>query len=216
MVKQPRLSAVEEKRILRLLSNHSCPVPFHEVRTRFIGNIASPDMTASPMRMIQDLWGGELPEFETKGEAEELIGALMQGLWNDLTRHQKRTDPFRLSRVKIDPNLVHLAKQSQRRREELDGFVEGLFNGQEEIDLPEKAHIALGTLGEIRAMFAGIHEISVSDAKPADVTELEKTFKHLRELSRISEREINTVIQSCTRARRQMLKTFTAEKPTIH
>jgi len=216
MVKKPRLAPTEEKRILKLLRDNDCPVPYHEVRTRFMGNIASPDMTASPMRMIQDLWGGELPEFETEADANDLITALMQGLWNNLTRHQKRIDPFRLSRVKSDPNLSHLAKLSQRRRQELDGFVEGLFNGQDEIDLPEKAHVALGVLGEIWGMFAGILDMSINDSKPVDVSQLQKTFKHLRELSRIAEHEINTVIQSCTRSRRQMLETFVAEKPVIH
>jgi hypothetical protein len=64
-------------------------VPFHEVRTRFLGNIASPIMGASPMKELESLWGGELPEFENIEAANELIGALVMGLWNRLTRHQE-------------------------------------------------------------------------------------------------------------------------------
>ena len=41
--------------------------------------------------------GGELPEFDTIDAANELIGALVMGLWNRLTRHQDRGVPFWLN-----------------------------------------------------------------------------------------------------------------------
>ena len=50
-----------EKTVRALLEKHGCPVPFHEVRTRFLGNIATPELSASPVQIIRDLWGGELP-----------------------------------------------------------------------------------------------------------------------------------------------------------
>jgi hypothetical protein len=37
------------------------------------------------------------------------------------------------------------------RQEELDGFIEGLFGANKTLDFPERAHKALGVLGEIRA-----------------------------------------------------------------
>src|SRR3954452_19260889 len=82
-----------------LLDRYKCPVPFHEVRTRFLGNIASPVLTASPMQTVRELWGGELPEFSDIDAANELISGLVMGLWNGLTRHQDRAVPFRLVRV---------------------------------------------------------------------------------------------------------------------
>ena len=33
--------------------------------------------------------------------ANELIGALVMGLWNRLTRHQERAVPFRLIRLEV-------------------------------------------------------------------------------------------------------------------
>jgi len=36
-------------------------VPFHAVRTRFLGNIASSVMSALPLDTLKGLWGGELP-----------------------------------------------------------------------------------------------------------------------------------------------------------
>mgnify|MGYP006191887873 CR=1 FL=1 len=56
-----------------LLAKHECPVPFHEVRTRFLGNIATPAISASPLQIIKDLWGGELPPFDSIEEVNELL-----------------------------------------------------------------------------------------------------------------------------------------------
>ena len=58
------------------------------------------------------------------------------------------------------------------RREEVDGFVDGLFGTQERIDVPERAYRALGELGEIRAMLAGVCELANNPMKMATVTTL--------------------------------------------
>lgn len=206
----------DEKTIHALLDKHGCPTPFHEVRTRFLGNIATPDFTASPMRIVEGLWGGELPVFDTMDEANELIGVLVQGLWNALTRHQKRSQPFRLKRLNLDATPKNLAFFAQVRRQELEGFIEGLFNGQDRIDLPERAHQALDHLGELRAMMAGIEDLVAQDIGTESQTDLEVTFKHVRELTRIMETEIHETVLSCIRARRKMLDGVSTENPTLH
>src|SRR4051794_8478576 len=76
-----------------------------------------------------------------------------------LTRHQKRSQPFRLSRLPMEPSAANLGQYGRVRLEEPDGFIEGLFNGQERIDLPQRAHQAAGYLGELRAMMAGILDL---------------------------------------------------------
>ena len=127
----------------------------HAVRTRFLSNIASPDMQASPIKTVEALWGGELPTFDTIDMANELIGALVMGLWNRLTRHQERAVPFRLIRLEVPATREGMAKFARLRREELKGFVDGLFGDKESLDLPERAHKALGALAEIRGMLEG-------------------------------------------------------------
>ena len=199
-----------------LLAKHECPVPFHEVRTRFLGNIATPAISASPLQIIKDLWGGELPPFDSIEEVNELLDTLVQGLWNDLTRHQKRSQPFRLTRPSTEPTAVDLGQYGLVRLQELDGFIEGLFNGEDVIDLPERAHEAVDRLAEMRAMMAGICAL-VSHAPDADdAAKLGTTFSHLRELTRIMETEINEAVLSCTRARRQIIEGILTEKPTVH
>ena len=102
-------SPAGDEQVRALFERYKCPAPFHEVRTRLLGNIASPVMSASPIKVVQDLWGGELPPFDTIEEANELIGALVMGLWNRLTRYQDRALPFRLMRVDTAPTREGLA-----------------------------------------------------------------------------------------------------------
>lgn len=210
------VKAPGEKVVKALIEKHGCPVPFHGVRARFLGNIATPEVSASPMRMVQDLWGGELPVFDSMDEANELLGALIGGLWNDLTRHQKRSQPFRLTRLSMESTAANLGQYGRIRLEELDGFIEGLFNGRDVIDLPERAHEAVGHLAELRAMMAGICDLVARDPDADDRTQLDTTFKHLRELTRVMETEIHETVLSCTRARRQMREGIVTAKPTIH
>lgn len=205
-----------EQAIRALFERHACPVPFHAVRTRFLGGIASPELAVSPLQIVKGLWGGSLPVFDGMDEVNDLLGALVQGLWNDLTRHQKRSQPFRLSRVSMEPTVENLAQFGQVRLQEVDGFIEGLFNGEDALDLPERAHKAVGQLGELRAMMAGICNLVSADPYAADRTALDATFKGLRELNRIMESEIHEAVLSCTRARRQMVGGIVTERPTMH
>jgi hypothetical protein len=96
MAKSRQPVPVSDNEVRALLERYACPVPFHEVRTRFLGNIASPVLTASPMQAVKELWGGAFPEFSDVEAVNELIGALVMNLWNRLTSHQDRAVPFRL------------------------------------------------------------------------------------------------------------------------
>ncbi len=197
-----------------LLARYNCPLPFHEVRTLFLGNIASPSVGLSPIRVIERLWGGELPEFELIDAANELIGALVMGLWNWLTRHQDRSEPFRLTRIQTDPTRERLASLALMRRQELDGFVEGLFGAQKSIDLPERAHRALDSLGEMRAGFATVFDLA-SDQE-ANIKDAERTLRNSREMTKIAEHEMHAVVLSCARARRELMAMLPTDKPTLH
>jgi hypothetical protein len=191
-------------------------VPFHEVRTRFLGNIASPGMGVSPIKVVEGLWGGKLPEFETIEAANQLVGALVMGLWNRLSRHQDRNAPFRLTRIETEATREGLAALAMLRRQELEGFVEGLFGKEEALDLPERAHRGLGTLSEMRALFEGAEAVAMDETKPGTVRDMEKTLRLLRQMTRDAERELHAVLLSCARARRQMLASLSAQKPTLH
>ena len=207
---------IDERAVRQILDRYACPVAYHEVRTRFLGSIATPVIGASPVVVVQNLWGGELPEFESLEAANELIGILVNGLWNGLTRHQKRTEPFRVIRLVVPATREGIAQLALTRRQEVDGFVEGLFAGQDEIDLPDKSNEALNVLGEIRAMMDGVHVLATDESKPAPSAELEKTLKYVQQLSRTIEQEMNAVLLDCTRARRAALREMGPPGVTRH
>ena len=190
-------------------------VPFHQVRTRFLGNIASPVMSASPIKVVQDLWGGELPPFDTIDEANELIGALVMGLWNRLTRHQDRRSAFHLVRLDAAATREGLAGLALMRRQELDGFIEGLFGREEVVDLPERAHRGLDELGQLRALFAGVLQLAGNGTKQSTDKGVETTLQRMREMTKIAEHEIHAVVMACARARRQMIAGTQIKRPTV-
>ena len=65
-------------------------------------------------------------------------------------------------------------------------------------------------------MMAAIEQLVARDPKVENRTELEVTFKHVRELTRIMELEMNEAVLSCARARKHMLASFPFQKPTVH
>ena len=146
----------------------------------------------------------------------ELIGALVMGLWNRLTRHQDRNSPFRLMRIETAATREGLAALALMRVQEIEGFVHGLFGRQEEINLPERAHRALDDLGKMRAMFAAVQDVANDETKAAPLKEMETTLRHMREMTKNAEHAMHIVVLSCKRARRQMLAGVSASKPTMH
>ena len=197
--------------IKRLLERYACPVPFHVVRTRFLGALDAPGTMTPPLQVVAALWDGELPEFESSEDANELLSALVMGLWNRLTEHQKRKHPFHLKRLRQPQDSKRLASYAQIRIEELRGFMDGLYGDQEAIELPERAHEALQHLSKLHSFMQAY--VQFSDDPDMD---LHDTQRRLTELTRIAEAEINALVLSCVRARRHQLQTQSVTTPQLH
>src|SRR6266480_6891928 len=69
-MKAIKSTSVSDDEVRVLLDRYKCPV----VRTRFLGNIASPVMSASPIETVRGLWGGQLPPFGDINAANWSIG----------------------------------------------------------------------------------------------------------------------------------------------
>jgi hypothetical protein len=212
----PPSKAVGDDEIRALLDLYRCPVPFHAVRTRFLGRIASPVMAASPMDAVAGLWGGELPVVDGPGDANELLRVLVMGLWNQLARHQERNAPFRLMRVETPATREGLARIALIRREEVIGFIQGLFGNEEGLSLPRRACRALEALSEAGGLLGGVYEVASNPTKPASAEDIVQTQSHIRELTKVCEREINEAVLACSSARRQTPSSKPTRKPTLH
>lgn len=201
----------EQVRLLLVL--YRCPVPFHIVRTRILGSIASPELDVSPIETVKSLWGEDLPEFKSAASVNELMEVLVKGLWNRLARHQVRKVPFHLLRIDVPLDREGLGRLALVRREELEGFMEGLFGHKEELDLPERAYRALDQLSEIREFLWTVEDVRFDALEPATQAEITNT---LGALTRIAEHEIHETVLSCARARRTKLRGLTARKATLN
>ena len=215
-MKKPSPTHVGHQSARSLLTRYACPIPFHAVSMRFLGNIATPTLDASPVQTIKRLWGGELPEFNDIAAVNELFEALMR-LWNELAQHQSDTKPYRLVRMPVTPDPDNIQRVCRTRVEELEGFIDGLFGDEDAIDLPERATEALNHLGEINAMMRGILDLMEREsAPPASKQDFVRILREVRELSRIAEQELHALVLSCKRVRQQVLATSAVNKPTIH
>ena len=202
--------------MIALLSRYQCPTPFHAVRARFMGSIASPLLDRSPVHAIQELWGGEFPPFDTMEDLNHLLHVLMAGLWNRLTAHQIASNPFKLTGLQVKHTREDLHHYALVRKQEIEGFMDGLFGPHEELDLPESARDGVEVLGEVRAMLAGAITLLDDPGIPAAPHDLKGLSDNLRALANTLEKEMNTVVLSCTRARRKPLADMQRTKPTVH
>ena len=202
--------------MVAMLERYKCPTPYHAVRTRFIGRIASPTENISPIEALKQLWGGELPPFDSIEDFNELLNVLINELWNQLTKHQSTADPFRLSRIEVKPIREDLRNFARVRQQEIEGFIEGVFGSNEALDLPETAHKAVDVLGDMRGMLAGAVILLDDDSKSSDLRELKALSDNFQEISKIAELEINAAIQSCKRARNQSGVHYPIVDQTMH
>jgi hypothetical protein len=202
--------------VVALLNRYKCPTPFHEVRARFMGSIASPLLDKSPVHAIQELWGGKFPPVDRIEDLNHLLHVLMDGLWNRLTAHQIASNPFKLTRLPVRQTRESLHHYALVRNQEIEGFMDGLFGPHKELDLRESARGGLEVLGEIRAMLMGAINLLDNAGMPASPNDLKGLIDNVQELAAIVEKEMNTVILSCTQARREVLTATRQAKPTVH
>lgn len=204
----PWPAAPTDKDVQDLLFRYGCPMPLHVLRTLMLGYLASPRLDVSPMALLAQAWGGELPEFTSSEEVEEVVRVVVHGLWNRLSEHQNTRRPFRLPRFEVLPTRQALHGLARVRAQELKGFVDGLFGTEDEMLLPQKAHEAVVALSELHAMFDGAATLLADESKPAPDQDLKALQRNLQQLAIAADEQINKAVQSCKRARVQRLETM--------
>ena len=201
-------NAATDKDVQALLVRLHCPTPLHVLRTLFLGHIASPRLDVSAMAPVAQAWGGELPEFASSAEVEEVVRVLVHGLWNRLSEHQQARNPFRLPRFEVPSTRQALHGLARMRAQELKGFVDGLFGPQDELLFPQKAHEAVVVLAQLHAVFDGAAALLADATKPAPADELKALLRNLQQMTIVADEQINKAVQSCKRARGQRLETM--------
>lgn len=213
---KPKPGGASNDEIIAMLKRYKCPMPFHAVRALFMGSISSPVLRVSPIDTVKQIWGGELPEFDSIDAMNELFNVLMAGLWNRLAEHQNSLHPFKLTRFEVAQTRDGVRHLVLVRKQEIEGFVDGLFGPHEHLDLPERAHEAINVLSEMRSMLEGAVELLEDTNKSAEPDEIKGLIQNIYKMTTIAETEINKAIASCKRARSRSIETMVADKPTLH
>jgi len=211
-----RKPAKDHREVIALLDRYKCSVPFHAVRTRFIGSICSPVDPVAPLQTLKNLWDGEFPAFDAIEDVNHLLNTLINGLWNELTAHQNPEYPFRLTPLITKPTPDSLRLLALTRQQEIEGFVEGVFGHHESLDFPESAHHAMQVLQDLRGMFSGAVHLLDNPNPQDDDSSLPGLVSNLNKVSHILEADMNVAIQSFARARVQGNVSTSMTKPTMH
>ena len=188
--------------VRRLLKKYKCGYELHEVRAQFMGAIASPIDQVNPMTELKSLWdGGELPPMKNMAAANELMQVFAMGLWNQLSAHSYPGHPFELTPFSGINSDAEMRIFAQIKREEIESFMAGFFQGQEKIELPPAVGDSLDMLEDLVCMFAGY--VSLPKQINVSVEEIKELLDKLLKLAEIAQKEINIIIVSTAQVRRQ-------------
>jgi hypothetical protein len=187
--------------VRRLLKKYDCPLPLHQIRAQFMGAITSPLDTVNPSREIQTLWGGHAPGFASMAAANEFMQVLVIGLWNHVARHFGSHEPFALIDITPEPTEKGIKDHAKVRFEEIQGFLEGFFQGQDSVHLSEDIADCLDVLDDLILMFGGIARLP-KERQVVTLREIQDLINQLADLTDIAQKEINQIITFCAAQRR--------------
>ena len=213
MSKRPRPPTVTDAQVRDVLARFACELPFPAVRTRLLGSIASPDPLVTPLRAVEALWGGALPVFDSMEDANELISVLVMGLWNQLSEHQHRSAPFRLTRIEVSATREGVATLALMREQEVWNFGLGLVGSTPAPKFPERADRAMGVLFQVRGIAIGIRERAEDREKDMSTEDCAGLIQQFRDVTKAAEHEIHEAVLACARARRAIMPGAPAGRP---
>lgn len=105
-----------------------------------------------------------------------------------------------------EPISVNQRNFGMVRGQEAKGFIWGLFNGANEVELPERAEEAVIYLGDIWVIMLAVADfIGRAPTEPEDRSQIKETIRHLRTMTEFMEAEILAAVLSCCHARQQGL-----------
>ena len=137
---------------IKMLEHYACPTPLNVIKMRFAGAICSPNMNLRPTDVISSFWEeGRAPRLETKSEAD-LFFKFFMGLWDEVFEDVKNV------KVKLPSSKEkNMEVYCQNRFEEVEqGYVEGFFGGQENLQIPGYLAQIVDSLSEMATLYTKI------------------------------------------------------------
>lgn len=165
-----------DQAVRKFLANHQSRVPFHVVRLRILGALASPNRELVPMMVFASFWPeGNFPRFETQKQSETFFNLFM-GLWQRIEKQAADLSPMLETKLAVR-NLSDIRQLLMQRIEELDGgFLEGFWGGCEDLPMTSAMAALIDGLSLESEWYASLlsdlTEISESEAQGARIDSL--------------------------------------------
>ncbi len=179
--------------VAKMLTHYKSTTPFHVVRMRVLGALASPNKELLPVMVMASFWPEEqFPKFERKDEAESFFSAFM-GLW-------RRTEKMVVGEAKLLSARGKLATLDEvkalllKRMEEVDaGFIEGFWGGMADMKMSSASAALIDGLGEeAEAYYALMEDIETWESYTA--TMREAVNEEIQERDRVVEDAIKALL----------------------
>lgn len=179
-----------------LMKEYQCPYQFHEVRAAFMGAIASP-YVVDPLFELNALWDGEFPELASQEKLDEVTKTFLEDFWGVLSEHAREdaAEPFSLTSLDKAKSFTELNAHAQLRGEELDAFLTGFFQDQENLELDEDVGESLDILEELVQMYTDL--VNMNEGTTLSASELSELAENLLKMTDMAELEMNNLIASC-------------------
>ncbi len=178
---------------IKMLEHYECKTPLDIIKMRFAGAICSPNLNLRPTDVISSFWeDGRTPRLETKAEAD-LFFKFFMGLWDEIF------DTVSSVKVKL-PFLKEkdLKIYCQKRYDQIEqGFVEGFFGGEDNLNMPGYLAQIVDSLTEMAVLY---HKIAEKDEKSSAVWD---AVKHT---DKVVERSITFIIENSVLPRIEDIK----------
>ncbi|WP_135079643.1 hypothetical protein [Terasakiella sp. SH-1] len=142
--------------VARFLEQYKSQTPFHVVRTRVLGGLASPNKDLLPVMVVASFWPeDDFPRFVTKDEADKFFSTFM-GLWRRMEKMADAEGALLSARGKL-ADLEEAKETLLRRLEEIEaGFIEGFWGGQDDMKMPSATAALIDGLSDEANAYSGL------------------------------------------------------------
>ena len=200
-MKRQKFKYTGDEAFQRVLRKYQCPTPFHVVRMRFLGEIASLDFGASPIKTIESLWDGDLPVFDGEKETSMFFNAMMN-MWNRMARHQDGV-LVKLFKPKKLREWDDIATALRMRADEIrDGFLIGFLGTGEEQPLPKSLGDAIDPLTKMADQFDEAAERVLGPQRDENGLSLEDCRRLIEDRTREVEIILTAIMKAAKEHRR--------------
>lgn len=161
-----------------------------------MGAIASP-FVVDPVFELNALWDGAFPNIDSEEKLDEVTKVFLQDFWSALAAHADADAelPFALTPLSKATSPQGLKEHAQVRGEEIDAFLNGFYQDQENLELDPDLGESLDILDDLLQMYTDL--VNTDESLALDQAEFSDLSDNMLKMTDMAEMEINNILASC-------------------